>query len=156
MKNPHIRPCFAVCIVKLLSSYMTSRQMSIKFNGEESTLITLCGGFPAGSVIGQDCYLVASNNAAGEVNIEDRFCYIDDLEILELVMLSGILQEYDGHSYVPSDLPLDYKYLPGMSTVTQTNLDCISRWTSSNNMKLNPQKCSYTQFSRSRRNLLFV
>ena len=137
-------------IVKLLSSYMTSRQMSIKFNGEESTLITLCGGFPAGSVIGQDCYLVASNNAAEEVNIEDRFCYIDDLEILELVMLSGILQEYDGHSYVPSDLPFDYKYLLGSSTVTQTNLDNISRWTTSNNMKLNPQKCSYMQFSRSK------
>jgi hypothetical protein len=137
-------------IVKLLSSYMTSRQMSIKFNGEESTLITLCGGFPAGSVIGQDCYLVASNNAAEEVNIEDRFRYIDDLEILELVMLSGILQEYDGHSYVPSDLPFDYKYLLGSSTVTQTNLDSISRWTTSNNMKLNPQKCSYMQFSRSK------
>ena len=82
-------------IVKLLSSYMTSRHMSVKFNGEESTLITLCGGFPAGSVIGQDCYLVASNDAAQEVDIDDRFRYIDDLEILELLMLSGILQEYD-------------------------------------------------------------
>ena len=60
-------------IVKLLSSYMTSRHLSVKFNGEESTLITLCGGFPAGSVIGQDCYLVASNDTAEEVNIDDRF-----------------------------------------------------------------------------------
>ena len=59
-------------------------------------------------------------------------------------------QEYVGHIYVPSDLPLDNKYLPESSTVTQTNLDSISRWTISNNMKLNPQKCSYMQFSRSK------
>ena len=74
---------------------MTSRHMSVKFKGEESTLITLFGGFPAGNVIAQDCFLVASNEAAEEVNIDDRFRYIDDLEILELIMLSGILQEYD-------------------------------------------------------------
>ena len=109
--------------------------------GEDSTLITLCGGFPAGSVIGQDCYLVASNDAAEEVNIDDRFRYIDDLEILELIMLSGILQEYDGFSHVPSDLPQDYKYLAGNTTQTQANLNFISRWTDSNKMKLNPKKC---------------
>ena len=124
--------------------------MTVKFNGQESTLITLCGGFPAGSVIGQDCYLVASNDAADEVSRDDRFRYIDDLEILELVMLSGILQEYDVYSHVPSDIPLDYTFLPGSTTKTQSNLDTISRWTNSNQMKLNPQKCSYMVFSRSR------
>ena len=45
-------------IVKLLTSYMTSRKISVKFNGQESSLINLCGGFPAGSVIGQDCSLL--------------------------------------------------------------------------------------------------
>ena len=124
--------------------------MTVKFNGEESTLITLCGGFPAGSVIGQDCYLVASNDAAEHVNIDDRFRYIDDLEILELILLSGILHEYDGYSHVPSDLPQDYSYLAGNTTQTQANLDSISRWTDFNQMKLNPQKCSYMLFSRSR------
>ena len=68
-------------IVKLLTSYMTSRKMTVKFNGEESSLITLCGGFPAGSVIGQDCYLVASNEAAEELNTDDRFKYIDGVTI---------------------------------------------------------------------------
>ena len=137
-------------IVKLMSSYMTSRHMTVKFNGQESSLIKLCGGFPAGSVIGQDCYLVASNDAADHVSTDDRFRYIDDLEILELVMLSGILQQYDGYSYVPSDIPLNYSLLPGNTTNTQSNLDTISRWTNSNQMRLNPQKSSYMVFSRSR------
>ena len=136
-------------IVKLLTSYMLLRKMTVKFNGEESSLITLCGGFPAGSVIGQDCYLVASNEAAQEVDIYNRFRYIDDLEILELILLSGILQDYDVYSQVPSDIPLDYKYLPGNTTQTQSNLDNIALWTDHNQMKLNPSKSSYMLFSRS-------
>ena len=111
-------------------------------------MITLCGGFPAGSIIGQDCFLVASNEAAEEVNTDDRFKYIDDLEILELVLLSGILQDYDVYSHVPSDIPLDHKYLPGNPTKTQSNLDSIALWTDQNQMKLNPSKCSYMVFSR--------
>ena len=113
-------------------------------------LVSLCGGFPAGSVIGQDCYLVASDSSAQDVSEDDRFKYIDDLEILELVLLSGILEDYDGVSCVPSDLPLDHKFLPGNSTLTQVNLDNIARWTSQNKMLLNPNKCSYMVFSRSK------
>ena len=127
-------------IVKLLTSYMTSRKMSIKFNGQESSLIDLCGGFPAGSVIGQDCYLVASNSSADDVSEDDRFKYIDDLEILELVLLSGILEHFDTLASVPSYLPFDHKFLPGTLTQTQSNLDSIARWTSNNKMLLNPAK----------------
>ena len=113
----------------------------MKFYGEESSLVTLCGGFPAGSVIGQDCFLVASNDSAQEVNTEDRFKYIDDLEILELVLLSGILQDYDVESHVPSDIPLDHKYLDA----SLANLNSIALW-----MRLNPTICSYMTFSRSK------
>ena len=45
---------------------------------------------------------------------------------------------------------MDYKFLAGSTTQTQANLDSISQWTDSNQMKLNPQKCSYMLFSRSR------
>lgn len=137
-------------IVKLLTSYMTSRKMSVKFNGQESSLINLCGGFPAGSVIGQDCFLVASDSAAQDVNEEDRFKYIDDLEILELVLLSGILEDYNEIAHVPSDIPLGHKFLPGSSTNTQSNLDNIARWTTDNQMLLNPSKSSYMLFTRSK------
>ena len=65
-------------------------------------------------------------------------------------MLSGILQQYDGYAHVPSDIPLDYSFLPGNTTNTQSNLDTISRWKNSNQMRLNPQKSSYMVFSRSR------
>ena len=86
---------------------------------------------------------VASDTAAQDVSVEDRFKYIDDLEILELLMLSGILEDYNTLEHVPSDIPLDHKFLPGAATNTQSSLDNIARWTTDNQMLLNPSKCSY-------------
>ena len=81
--------------------------MTIKCDGQESTLIQICGRFPAGSVIGQDIYFVALNDASDQVSRDDRFCCIDDLKILELFKISGILQEYYAQSHIPSDIPLN-------------------------------------------------
>ena len=79
-------------------------------------LYQFCGGFPQGSKIGRDCFLSASNDSADEVPTEDRFKYIDDLLILELIMLTGLLQDYDTYMHVTSDIPLDHEYLNASST----------------------------------------
>ena len=137
-------------VTPVIISYMTSRSMSVKFNQEESGVYQLCGGFPQGSKIGEDCFLSASNDCADPVPIEDRFKYIDDLQILELVMLRGILQDYETYLHVPSDIPLDHRYLDASSTNMQSYLDQTALWTSQNLMKLNPEKSSYTIFSRAK------
>ena len=129
---------------------MTNRSMSVKFNQEESGVYQLCGGFPQGSKIGQDCYLGASNDSAESVSEEDRFKYIDDLQVLELIMLAGILNDYNVYMHVPSDVPVDYKFLSGADTTIQSHLDQLSVWTTENLMKLNPDKCSYLIFSRAK------
>jgi hypothetical protein len=137
-------------ITPLIINYMSGRSMSVKFNLEESGIYQLCGGFPQGSKIGQDCYLSASNDSAEFVSEDDKFKYIDDLQILELVMLAGILQDYNVYTHVPSDVPLDHQFLAGTDTTIQTHLDQLSEWTDLNLMKLNPEKCSYTIFSRAK------
>ena len=137
-------------VVPLIISYKSGRTMSLKFNREESSLYQLCGGFPQGSKIGQDCFLSASNDSADHVPIEDRFKYIDDLQVLELIMLTGILQDYDTHMHVPSDIPLEHKYLDASNTNMQSYLDQIAFWTSQNLMKLNPEKSNYQIFSRAK------
>ena len=124
--------------------------MSLKFNQEESSLFKLCGGFPQGSKIGQDCFLSASNDSADHVPEEDRFKYIDDLQLLELVMLTGLLKDYDTYMHIPSDVPLDHKFLQGSDTLMQSYLDQIAVWTSQNLMKLNPEKSNYLLFSRAK------
>ena len=123
--------------------------MSAKYNQAESETFDLVGAFPQGSIIGGDCYLSASDDAADHIQEEDRFRYMDDLKILELIMMTGILQDYNIHAHIPSDIPLDHQFLPPNTYNTQSNLDQLSSWTLDNKMLLNPLKCNYLIFSRS-------
>ena len=135
-------------VVPLVISYMSGRSMSVKFNQSESGIYSLCGGFPQGSKIGQDCYQGASNDAADHVDMEDRFRYVDDLQILDLIMLTGILYDYDIYNHVASDIPLDHQFLNPADTQVQSHLYQLSLWTDQNLMKLNPAKCDYLILSR--------
>ena len=124
--------------------------MSTKYNTSESEVLDLVGGFPQGSIIGGDCYLSASNDAADHISEDDRFRYWDDLEILELISMAGTLQDYDIYSHIPSDIPVDHEFLPPDTYNAQYNLDQLSLWTTNNLMLLNPLKCNYIIFSRCR------
>ena len=81
--------------------------MKVKFNGEMSKLLTLIGGGPQGTLLGGLEYIVQSNDNADIVPVEDRFKYIDDLSVLQLVCLSGLLVEYNFFEHVASDIGID-------------------------------------------------
>ena len=136
-------------LIPLLSSYLTDRQMRVKFNGEVSDFLSLIGGGPQGTLLGQLAYLAQSNDNADIVLPEDRFKFIDDLSVLQLVCLSGLLTDYDFLQHVASDIGIDDQYLSPDTNPTQTNLNYVSNWTDENLMKLNEQKCNYMVFSRS-------
>ena len=136
-------------LVPLVADYLTGRHCSVKFNSAISKITKLCGGFPQGSLIGQDAYLVTSDDCADNIEVEDKYRYIDDLEILELIRLTGILVDFDVHSNVPSDIGTHQQYLPPDTYSMQQNLDHISTWTNTNLMKLNSSKSNYMIFSRS-------
>ena len=63
------------------------------------------GGGPQGATLGILEYLSQSNNNADCVNLEDRFKFIDDLTILEIVNLLTIgISCFNVKSQVPSDI----------------------------------------------------
>ena len=136
-------------LIPLLCSYLSDRTMRVKFNGEVSELFTLIGGGPQGTLTGQTEYLVQSNDNADCIEPGDRFKYIDDLSVLQLLCLSGLLVEYDFRSHVASDIGIGQQFLPPDRFKTQDNLNEISKWTDDNLMKLNAKKCEYMIFSRS-------
>ena len=103
------------------------------------------GGGPQGTLIGQLEYLVQSNDNADIVCPEDRLKYIDDFSVLQLVLLSGLLVEYNFHEHVASDIGTDQLFLPPSSYSAKDKLNYISNWTKENLMKLNESKCSYLQ-----------
>ena len=124
--------------------------MKVKFNGEMSEFMALIGGGPQGTLLGQIEYLVQSNDNADSIPPEDRFKYIDDLSVLQLICMSGLLMDYDFLQHVASDVGIEDKFLPPTSYGTQETLNQLSLWTSDNLMKLNPSKCNYMVFSRSK------
>ena len=139
-------------LIPLLASYLTDRKMQVKFNGEVSEFLGLIGGGPQGTLLGGLEYLVQSNDNADNVQPEDRFKYIDDLSILQLILLSGLLVEYNFHQHVASDVGVDMTYLPPASHAAQDNLNTITTWTQQNLMRLNEAKSKYMVFSRAQEN----
>ena len=76
--------------------------MAVKFNGELSDSLTLIWGGHQGTLLGQLEYLVQSNDNADIVSPEDRFKYIDDLSVLQLILLSGLLMDYNFSEHIAS------------------------------------------------------
>ena len=126
--------------------------MKVKFNGEMSDFLALIGGGPQGTLLGGLEYLAQSNDNADIVPPEDRFKYIDDLSILQLICFSGLLTDYNFYQHVASDVGIDQQFLPATSYQTQDSLNYISNWTAENMMKLNVKKCNFMIFSRSKTN----
>ena len=118
--NMGLRPSLVSVIIKFLEN----RQMSVNFNGQESSLFSLVGGGPQGSWAGQETYIAASNDNADCVEEDDRYKFCDDLSILELLMLGVMLTEYNFLEHVASDVGVDQHFLPTQGT--QTNLEKIA------------------------------
>ena len=136
-------------LVPILASYLTDRQMQVRYNDTYSGTYSLPGGGPQGSLVGLIEYFVQSNDNADSVDPEMRFKYVDDLSVLELVMLTGLLSEYNFKLHVASDIGIDEQYVSAENLKTQETLNKIADWTSINKMKLNEDKTHYMVFSRS-------
>ena len=137
-------------LIPLLISYLSGRQMRVRLNGELSSCLDLTGGGPQGTLLGLIEYLAQSNDNADCINQADRFKYIDDLTILEIVAMASLLVEYNFLEHVASDVGCDQLFLPPESYNTQSSLDNISEWTEENLMEINSGKSSYMIFTRTK------
>ena len=74
---------------------------------------------------------------------------MDDLSLLQLVCLSGLVVDYDFYNHVASDVGTDQVYLPTENIPLQAKIDNILSWTDNNLMQINEAKCNYMIISRS-------
>ena len=75
------------------------------------------------------------------MNVEDRFKFIDDLTILEIVNLLTIgLTSYNIKEHVPSDIPDHGQFIPPQNLQSQDWLQQINKWTINQKMKINEKK----------------
>ena len=75
-------------------------------------------------------YQSQSNNSADCVQVKDRFKFVDDLSILEIVNLLTIgITSLDIKQQTPSDVPNHNQFIPPQNLNSQGWLDEIDDWT---------------------------
>ena len=80
----------------------------------------LNGSGPQGSTIGLLEYLAQSNNNADCVDKNDRYIFIDDLSILEVINLLSIgISSYNIKNHISSDIPESNGYIPPQNLKTK-------------------------------------
>ena len=115
--------------------------MSVKFHGVQSSPRNLNGGGPQGATFGILEYLSQSSDNANCVDPSERFKFIDDLSILEIINLITIgLTSANIKASVPSDIPTHNQFIPGY-------IDTISEWTKKQKMELNEDKTKVMIFN---------
>ena len=135
-----VRPAF----IPILINFFQNRKMRVKWKGYLSTQRTLNGGGPQGGTLGIEEYLSQSNDNTIFLKEDEKFKYIDDLSMLELVNLISIgIANYNFKAHVASDIGIDNKYLPPENILSQQYIHNIEQWTHNKQMKLNVEKSKY-------------
>ena len=75
------------------------------------------------------------------VQLEDRYKFVDDLTLLEVVNLLTVgITSYNLKQHIPSDLPLHNQFIPPQNLHSQDWLDSIDEWAENQKMVINENK----------------
>ena len=128
-------------LIPVLINYFQDRQMSVKWHGCRSVPRTIKGGGPQGATIGILEYLSQSNHNSDCVNPQDRFKFLDDLTVLEIVNLLTVgISSFNIKAQVPSHIPEHNQIIQAHNLKSQEWLNQINDWTLNQKMKINENK----------------
>ena len=138
-------------LIPILLSFFQDRYMRVKWNGGLSSLRSLPGGGPQGGLLGILEFLSQSDDNTSFLCDRDKYKFIDDLSILEIInlLLCG-LTSYNVEQHVPSDIGTEMSFVPPENLKTQQYLQNISDWTDQKQMILNTKKTNYMVFNFSK------
>ena len=142
--NNGVRPA----LIPVLINYFQDRQMVVKWHGCLSVPRKLAGGGPQGATLGLLEYLSQSNHNADFVSESDRFKFIDDLTVLEIINLLTVgISCFNLKQQVASDLATHNQFIDPEQLESQKYLDQINEWTKEQKMKINEKKTKYMIFN---------
>ena len=135
-------------LIPLLVNYFQDREMSVKWHGQLSSRRKVKGGGPQGATLGLLEYLSQSNNCSDIVNEQDRFRFLDDLSVLEIVNLLTVgLTSFNLKLQIPNDIATHNQFIPTKNLKSQEWLDWISNWTKNQKMMINGNKSKCMVFN---------
>ena len=139
--NSFIQNGVRPALIPVLINYFQDREMSVKWHGCRSASRKVKGGGPQGATIGLLEYLSQSNNCADIVSESERFRFLDDLSILEIINLLTVgLASFNIKHQVPNDINTHNQYIPTQNLKSQEWLNWISDWTDKQKMLINTKK----------------
>ena len=139
-------------LIPVLINFFQDRKMKVKWRKKLSSIRDLPGGGPQGSSIGLIEYDAQSNDNTEFIPPDDRYKWVDDLSVLEIINLITVgLSSYNFKQHVASDIGIEQLYLPSQNIKSQEYLDNIASWTESKKMKLNEQKTKMMIFNCSKK-----
>ena len=128
-------------LIPLLTNYFQNRKIGVKWHGHISDIKTQNGVGPQGSFFGILEYLAQNNFNTEYRTDEEKFKFVDDLSILEIINLLTIgLCSYNMKAHVASDIKTNATYIPRENLKSQAYLSSISEWTKQQKMKINEGK----------------
>ena len=117
-------------LIPVLVNYFQDRKMFVKWHGCQSVIRSINGGGPQGATLGLLEYLSQSNNSADIVSESDRFKFLDDLTILEIVNLLIVgISSFNLEVQVANDLPTHNQFIDPANLKSQSWLNEINLWT---------------------------
>ena len=135
-------------LIPILINYFQDRRMRVKWHGKFSSVRSMPGGGPQGCYLGGLEYTSQSNDSGQCVPNEDRFKFVDDMSLLEIINLMTCgLASYDFKNHVASDIPIGASYIPQENIESQNFLNSIEEWTTNKKMKLNQKKSKIMIFN---------
>ena len=135
-------------LIPILISFFEDRRMYVRWHGVTSETRKLNAGGPQGSTLGILEYLSQSNDNADNVPLEDRFKFVDDLSILEVIHLLTVgLASVNIRRTVPSNVAGHNQIIPAENLKTQKYVTEINEWTEKKMMLLNPKKTKIMIFN---------
>ena len=131
-------------LIPIMINYFQNRKMKVKWNGCKSSTQSMNGGGPQGGLLGIIEYLSQNNDCASFLSEDEKYKFIDDLSVLEIINLISVgISSYNCKQQVPNDIQTNNKFVPSQNFQTQKYLDQICDWTESKKMKLNTDKSKY-------------
>ena len=126
-------------LIPILISFFQKCRMKVIWKKESSSTHILNGGGPQGGLMGILEYLSQTNDNTDFLDDDEKFKFIDDLSISEIInLISQGLASHNFKFQVEVDMNIEHnQYLPQSNIKSQNYLDKINDWTHLNLMKLN-------------------
>ena len=119
-------------------SYFQNRQMAVKWNGHLSKPYPLPGGGAQGGQLGQIEYTSQSNDNVDFLDDDQKYKFIDDLSILEILnLVMSNISSYNFKQHVAADIGTHGQFIPPEKLQSQYYLNTINDWTEQKQMALN-------------------